>query len=321
MRMPTVSQTGPAFPQKRKKKGFLWEIRRHWLLFLFTLPALLYLLVFKYLPIVGIIIAFEKYNPIKGIFGSKFVGLDNFIFFFRGSQWKSVTFNTFYLNALFIITGTIAAIFIAVAMSELGKSIYVRVSQSIMILPNFISWVTIALFSVAFIGSGGVINKLIESFGGEIIPFYNSAGLWPSIFVIIRIWKGAGFGAVVYMAAITGIDVEINEAATIDGASRLQRIFYVTIPLLKDTVILMTLLSVGWIFYGDFAMIYAFVGDNSSLFKTTDVIDTYVFRALRTNTNMGMSASIGLYQSVVGFILVLITNMLVRKVNPESAIF
>ncbi|MCL2461363.1 MAG: ABC transporter permease subunit [Defluviitaleaceae bacterium] len=291
------------------------------MLYLFTVPALLYLLIFKYLPMIGVVIAFEKYNPVKGMFGSKFVGLDNFVFFFRGTQWKSVTFNTFYLNALFIVSGTVVSIFIAVAMAELGKSLYVRISQSVMILPNFISWVVVALFSVAFIGSGGVINKAVEAVGGQSIPFYNSAGLWPGIFVIIRLWKGAGFGAVVYMAAITGIDTEINEAATIDGASRLQRITHITIPLLKDTMVLLTLLAIGGIFYGDMAMIYAFIGDNSALFKTTDVIDTYVFRALRTSTNMGMSAAVGLFQSVIGFILVFITNTVVKKFNPESAIF
>jgi len=270
---------------------------------------------------VGIIIAFQKFNPIQGLFGSAFVGLDNFIFFFRGAQWRYVTYNTFYLNALFILSGTIAAVLIAIIMTELAKGLYVRITQSIMILPNFISWVVIAMFSVAFIGSNGVINRLIASFGAETVAFYNSPGLWPVIFVIIRIWKGAGFGAVVYMAAIMGIDSEIYEAATIDGASRIQRIFRVTVPLLKDTVILLTLLSVGGIFYGDFAMIYAFIGDTAILYPTTDVIDTYVFRALRTSGNMGMSAAVGLYQSLIGFILVVVTNTVVKKVNPESAIF
>ena len=308
-------------PVKPGKKGFIWEMRRNWMLYLFTVPALLYILIFKYLPMAGIVIAFQKFNPVKGLFGSKWIGFENFRFFFRGSQWGGVTFNTFYLNLLFIVTGTIAAIFIAVMMTELTKGPYVRVSQSVMILPNFISWVVVALFSIAFLGGNGVINKVISTLGGDSIAFYNNAAIWPLIFVIIKIWKGAGFGAVVYMAAITGIDTEIYEAATIDGASRLQRIFLITLPLLKDTVILMTLLAVGGIFYGDFAMIYAFVGDNAALFSTTDVIDTYVFRALRTSGNMGMSAAVGLYQSLIGFILVVFTNTIVKKVNPESAIF
>jgi len=306
---------------QKKKKGFLWEIRTHFLLYLFTLPALLYLLIFRYIPMVGNVIAFQKFNPIQGLLNSTFVGLENFRFFFRGSQWKSITVNTFYLNALFIITGTVASILIAIIMTELGKGIYVRVSQSIMILPNFISWVVVALFSIAFIGGNGLVNKFLESIGSASIPFYYAADMWPGLFVIIRIWKGAGIGAVFYMAAITGFDPEIYEAATIDGATRIQRIWRITLPLLQNTIVILTLLSIGNIFYGDFAMIYAFIGDNSVLFETTDVIDTYVFRALRTTTNMGMTAAIGLYQSLIGFILVLAANTIVKKISPESAIF
>jgi len=308
-------------PKKGGKDGFAREMRRNWTLYMLTLPALLFLLVFRYAPMFGIIIAFKKFIPIEGIIKSPFVGLENFVFFFRGSLWKSVSFNTFYLNALFILTGTVAAIFLAIALSELGRTLYVRISQSVMILPNFISWVVIALFAVAFLGGNGVINKVIESMGYDPILFYNEAKFWPKIFVIIRIWKGAGYSAVIYMAAITGIDTEIFEAAVIDGASRFQKIFYIILPLLKTTVILLTLLAVGGIFYGDFGMIYAFIGDNGPLLKTTDVIDTYVFRALRQDTNFGRPAAIGLFQSVIGFILVLATNTVVKKINPESAIF
>jgi len=311
-----------AFLANRKpKNGFISEISRHWLLYALTVPAFIYLIVFKYLPMLGVIIAFQKFNPIQGLFGSPFVGMENFRFFFRGSSWRSVTFNTFYLNVLFITTGTLAAVFIAIAMTELRKGTYVRVSQSVMILPNFLSWVVVALFSIAFMGSNGVINRVLKMLGQSTIPFYNEPGVWPLAFVIIRIWKGAGFGAVVYMAAITGMDTEIYEAATIDGASQLQRIWRITLPLLKDTVILMTLLAIGGIFYGDFAMIYAFIGDTAKLYPTTDVIDTYVFRALRTSNNMGMSAAVGLYQSFIGFILVITTNAIIKKVNPASAIF
>ena len=309
----------------KKKNGFLREITQKWQLYILTLPAIVFLLIFKYLPMAGIVIAFQKFSPIKGIFGSPWVGLDNIRFFFRGQQWQSVTFNTFYLNILFIISGTTASILIAVAVTELRRSFrrgfYTRVSQSLMILPNFLSWVIVAMFSVAFLGSNGVINLTLTSLGLEPASFYIDPKPWPAIFVIIRIWKGAGFGAVVYMAAITGIDPEIYESATIDGASQLRRIWHITLPLLKDTVVLMTLLSIGGIFYGDFGMIYAFIGDTAVLFPTTDVVDTYVFRALRSSNNMGMSAAVGLYQSVIGFILVVTTNTIVKKINPESAIF
>lgn len=227
-----------------------------------------------------------------------------------------------WLNILFIITGTAAAVAIAIMVTEIGKNWFAKVSQSVMIFPNFISWAVVAMFSQAFIGSdGGYINKWIEFFGGESISFYSEPDVWPLIFVIIRIWKSAGYGAIIYMAAIVGIDTCIYESARIDGASRSQCIFRITIPLLKDTVILLTILGVGNIFYGDFGMIYTLIGDNSMLFKTTDVIDTYVFRSIRTSGSMGMSMAVGLYQSFIGFLLVIGSNMLAKRYSPDSAIF
>lgn len=305
-----------------QKKGFIAEIRRNWGLYLLILPCIIYAIVFKYLPMVGIVIAFEDFNPIKGMFGSKLIGFGNFKYFFRGSKWMQITFNTLWLNTLFIITGTIASIAIAIMLTELGKGLFVRFNQSAMILPNFISYAVVAMFLQAFIGSeGGLINRFLTAIGKDTISFYSNPDVWPLIFVIIRIWKGAGYGAIVYMATIVGIDTEIYESARIDGASRWQIIMKITLPLLKNTVILLTLMSIGNIFYGDFGMIYTIIGDNSMLFPTTDVIDTYVFRSIRTSGSMGMSAAVGLYQSVIGFILVVTVNKIAKKLNPESAIF
>ena len=312
-----------AVPVMRKKKtGFFGEMHQNFWLYMLIVPCILFAIIFKYLPMVGIVIAFQDYNPIKGMFGSEFVGLDNFKYFFRGSQWLQITFNTLYLNVLFIVTGTIASIAIAIMITELGKNWFVRLNQSVMIFPNFISYAVVAMFAQAFIGSDdGYVNQWIEVFGGTPISFYSEPGVWPLILVIIRIWKGAGYGAIVYMAAIVGIDNGVYEAARIDGASRMQTIFRLTLPMLQDTVILLTLLSVGNIFYGDFGMIYTLVGDNSMLFETTDVIDTYVFRSIRTSGSMGMSAAVGLYQSLIGFFLVIGVNALAKKFSPESAIF
>ena len=297
-------------------------MRQNFWMYMLMLPAILFAIVFKYIPLCGLTIAFQDFNPIKGIFGSKFVGFDNFRYFFRGSQWFQITFNTLFLNVLFIITGTVVSVALAIMLTELGKSIFVRFNQSVMIFPNFISWAVVAMFAQAFIGSdGGFINQWIEMFGGTPISFYSEASVWPTIFVIIRIWKGAGYGAIVYMAAIVGIDTSIYEAARIDGASRMQMIFRITCPLLKSTVVLMTILSVGNIFYGDFGMIYTMVGDNSILFPTTDVIDTYVFRSIRTSGSMGMSAAVGLYQSLIGFLLVIATTKFAHKLSPGSGIF
>ncbi|MDW7656601.1 MAG: ABC transporter permease subunit [Bacillota bacterium] len=308
--------------QEKKKDRFITEIRKNFWLYMLAVPAILYAIVFKYIPLVGISIAFQDFNPIKGLFGSQFIGLDNFKYFFRGSQWLQITINTLWLNILFIVTGTIAAVSLAIILVELGKNIFVKFNQSVMIFPNFISWVVVAMFVQAFIGSdGGYINRWIQALGGTPISFYTEARAWPVIFVVVRIWKGAGFGAIIYMATILGIDTGMYEAARIDGASRMQAIFRITIPMLKETVILLTILGIGTIFYGDFGMIYTMVGDNSVLFSTTDVIDTYVFRSIRTSGSMGMSAAVGLYQSLIGFLLVIFSNQMAKKYSPDAAIF
>lgn len=302
---------------KAKKK----ELIKNRGLYFLLLPAIIFIIIFAYLPMIGVVIAFEDYDPIKGFFGSKFVAVENFKFFFSSSSWLQVTINTIYLNVLFIITGTIVSVFIAVAMSEISDGIFKKVSQTLMTLPYFVSWATIALFAVAFFSTNGVINNVIDALGGDPISFYATPDVWPLSFVLIRIWKGGGWGAIVYMASLLSIDKETIEAAQMDGASHLQIILKIKLPLITPMIVLMTILSIGNIFKGDFGMIYPFIGDNALLYPTTDVIDTYVFRALRTFTNYGRTAAIGLYQSVMGFVLVLVANALAKRYSPESAIF
>ncbi|QNK60573.1 sugar ABC transporter permease [Paenibacillus sp. PAMC21692] len=285
-----------------------------------TLPALLFSLIFSYLPLAGITMAFQDFNPIKGIFGSEFIGLRNFEFFFRGRDWFTVTFNTVFLNLLFIGFGTLLSITLAIMLSELGKSLFVRGMQSIMILPNFISWPIVGLFSVAFLTADtGTLDGLMKWLG--ISDAYMESSIWPVILLFFSLWKGAGFGAIVYLAAIAGIDRGLYEAAKIDGASRLQCIFRITLPMLKSTIIMLFLLALGGIFSGTLDMVYSLVGDNSFLFPTTDTIDTYVFRALRTQGSFGMSQAVALYQSIIGFILVVLSNQLVKKFDKDSSIF
>ena len=316
MSLPNV-QTRRPFKERVKR----WDIVKNRWIYLLLLPSLIFMLVFAYLPMIGIVIAFEDYDPMLGFFKSAWIGMENFKFFFSSSSWLLVTLNTLYLNALFIITGTVVSLIIAVVMSEIKNKWFTRVAQTFMTLPNFVSWATIALFSVAFFSVDGILNKAVTGMGGSSIPFYSSPDMWPLAFVLIRLWKGAGWGAIVYMAAILGIDKEIYEAARIDGASRLRCIFKITLPLIKNIVILMFIMSIGNIFKGDFGMIYPFIGDNALLYPTTDVIDTYVYRALRTFTNYGRTAAIGLYQSVMGFALVLFANWLARRHSPEAAVF
>lgn len=287
-----------------------------------NVPTILFFIVFAYIPMIGIVIAFQDFNPVDGILHSKFVGFDNFKFFLGSDACARVVFNTLFLNALFILSGTFVSIVIALMLSEISGKVFKKVSQSIVILPHFISWTVVALFLEALISTDtGIFNKLLTNLGLPQIAFYSNAAAWPPLLVLLKIWQGAGYGSIVYLAAIAGIDQEIYEAAKIDGATRLQCITRITLPMLKPTIVLLLIMSVGKIFNGDFGMIYALVGNNTILYPTTDVIDTYAYRQLMELGDMGMSGAVGLLQSVLGFIMVAVTNFIARKVYPEAAIF
>lgn len=216
----------------------------------------------------------------------------------------------------------VCSILIALAVSEVSNRWFKKISQSVILLPHFISWTVVALLMEAFLKTdGGIINRFITFLGFDVIPFYQSPRVWPALLTFLRVWQGAGYGSIVYLAAITGLDQEMYEAARVDGASRLQRIRYLTLPLLKSTAVLLFIMNVGKIFNGDFGMIYTLVGNNSVLYPTTDVIDTYVYRQLVEANNMGMSSAVGLYQSIMGFVMVMITNFITKKADPESALF
>jgi putative aldouronate transport system permease protein len=306
----------------KKKNSFIQEIRKNHLLYLLTLPGILLIFVFAYLPIFGIAIAFQDYNPVKGIFGSPFVGFKNFRFFIESDEIFRVLFNTVFLNLLFILCGTVVSVSIAIMFSELKSKKFKALTQTIVTLPNFLSWTVVAMIvSVYLPYQGGMLNQILNAFGFESIAFFNEPGYWPFILVCIKIWHGAGFGSIVYLATISGINPEIYESASMDGASRWGKIWHITLPLLKPTIILLLLLALGGIFYGDFGMIYAIVGRNALLYPTTDVIDTYVYRALTDLGNVSMSAAIGFFQSFVGFVLVLTVNQITRKFSPDSALY
>lgn len=310
--------------KKRKKNSFFKEINKNKWLYVLLLPGLIYFTVFCYMPMIGLYIAFVDYNPLAGMYGlaSKFVGFSNFSFFFTSNDWIKVTFNTFYLNALFIITGLFTQILLAIGLNELGNKTFKKITQTFMFLPNFLSWTVVSVFSIAlFSTDAGVINHILNAVGLNSINFYQDPAVWPVLLVFLRIWKGAGFGTVIYLASITSIDQEIYEAAKIDGSTRLQSIFYITIPMLKTTTVMLLILSIGSIFNGDFGMIFALIGDNPLLRSTTDVIDTFVYRALRLNNDVGMSSAVGLFQSVVGFIMVITANKIARKMSDDSSLF
>nr|WP_245976118.1 ABC transporter permease subunit [Paenibacillus prosopidis] len=311
---------------KKNKKSFLSDVKQNFYLYLLVLPGILYFAIFKYLPMVGIIVAFQDFNTMKGLFKSEFVGLKNFVYFFTSKDWLVVTWNTVFLNILFLFTGLFFSILIAIVLSEISSKYFKKVTQSLVILPNFISWTLVSMFVFALLSTDiGFINSVLKAFGfiqeGQEISFYSNPDLWVGILVVLKIWKGAGFGSVIYLAAIAGIDQEIYEAAKIDGATRMQCITKITLPQLRTTVVLLTLFGIGDIFQGDLGMIYAIVGDNPNLYHTTDVIDTYVFRMLRQMNDISMSSAIGLYQSLVGLVIVFVTNRLAKKYDSDSAIF
>jgi putative aldouronate transport system permease protein len=315
-----------ASSRSRKQRGavggIIHELRRNKFMYLLAFPGMFWFIVFAYLPMGGIVIAFQDYQVMKGITGSKFIGLKNFEFFFRSSDWIKVVTNTLYLNILFIVIGTIAAVAIAIMVTEIGGNTFKKVTQSVMIFPNFLSWTVVSMFMTAFVATdGGFMNQILGVFGIAPITFLSSPQYWPAILVLLKIWHGAGFGSIIYMATIAGINPEIYESASMDGASRWQKIRFITLPLLKPTIILLTILAVGGIFNGDFGLIYAIIGRNPMLYPTTDVIDTYVFRALMDLGDLGMSAAIGFLQSFIGFVLVITVNAVAKKAAPDSAIF
>ena len=213
------------------------------------------------------------------------------------------------------------SIILALVFVEIKKKVYNKVVQTIAIFPHFVSWTVVAMFMSGIIGGSGILTRWIVDNGGTDPAFYTNPGWWPLILVLLKLWQGAGYGTIVYVAAITGFDQEMYEAARVDGATRLQQITKITLPLLKTTAIMLTIMSVGKIFNGDFGMIYALVGDNAALYSTTDVIDTFVYRALRQLNNLGMSTATSFFQSIVGLVLVFATNFITKKVEPDAAIF
>lgn len=319
--MSTLEKPAAAAYKPRKKRGFFKEIWSNKFLYLLAVPAIVYTFIYCYMSLPYIAIAFEKFNYKTGIF-SEFVGLQNFEHFFASSWAWTVTRNTLVINILFLIVGTVCAVLLAIILNEIRAKKFLKVSQSTMLFPYFISWVIVSYMLQGILGTdNGFINNMIASAGGDRISFYQQPGYWYPILLILHIWKTTGYSAIIYLAAITGIDEGLYEAAYIDGATRMKRIRYITMPLLMPTICIMTLMSIGRIFYGDFGMFYAIIRDNSSLMPIAEVIDTYVYRTFKNTGNPSLSMAVGLYQSVVGFILVFTSNTLVKKFFPEGALF
>ena len=285
----------------KKKSGFIHEIKSQKALYLLALPAIIYTFIYGYLTLPYMIIAFEDFNFRTGIF-SPFVGLKNFKYFFKSSWAWVVTRNTLVINILFLIAGTISSVLLALLLNEIQHRRFLKVSQSMMLFPFFISWVIVSYMLNGFLATDtGLINNLRASNELPRINFYAQPKYWYPILLVLNIWKNTGYNAIIYLAAITSIDPGLYEVAAIDGATRFDRIWYITLPLLLPVISILTLMSIGRIFYGDFGMLYAIVRDNSSIMPITEVIDTYVFRTFKNTGNPSLSMAIGFYQSIVGY--------------------
>ena len=286
------------------------------------IPGIVLLLVFAYVPMLGIIIAFKDYRNNLGIFKSKWVGFQNFKFFFESQDAWRIGRNTVGYGILFIVIGLIAAVTIAILLYEVRSRKALKFYQTSMILPHFLSWVIVGYITYILLEpSMGILNKIIRFFGGEGLQWYSEPKYWIFILPIVNVWKTVGLKSIMYYAALMGIDEQLFEAAQIDGAGRFKQILYITIPSLVPLMVTLTILDVGHIIKGDFGFFYTIPRDVGLLYPTTDIIDTYVYRGLRTGSDIGITTAVGLFQSAVGLVMVIATNLVVKKISPENSLF
>ena len=310
-------------PDLRKRKhGFLFNLKKHWLLFIMLIPAIAYVLVFSYAPMTGLVLAFKRYQFRGGIYFSPWNGLQNFEALLIAGKLGMATRNTLLYNIAFIALGVVFEMGSAILLNEIVFKRFKKLSQTLMFLPYFISWVVVsAIVYNVFNYERGVVNHVLTALGGDAFDLYNTPGAWPILLVLLKLWKQTGYGSVVYLAAITGLDQEMFEAATIDGANAWQKVRHITIPMLIPTMMILVLLGVGNIFRGDFGLFYQTVKSSAILQPVTEVIDTYVFKLLITDGNIGVSAAAGLDQSVLCFITINVCNYLVKRVQPDYALY
>lgn len=305
-----------------RQKSVMRQLMDSKVLLLMCLPAIVFFIVFNYMPLPGVWIAFTNFNYRDGIFGSPFVGFRNFEFLIKSGQLWTLTRNTILYNLAFIVFGNILQIAIAIMLNEIRSTFFKKISQAAMFLPFFISAVLVGVIAFNLLNyDTGALNALIKETGGDPIKIYSTAGAWPLIIITVHLWQSTGYGSIVYFAAIMGIDRTLYEAAAIDGASAWQRIRYVTLPSLKPTFIILVLFSLGSIMHGNFGLFWNLIGNNASLFSTTDIIETSVYRMVLSQNNFTTSTAVGLYQSLFGFALVMTANWIVRRINKDYALF
>lgn len=304
------------------KMSFFKTIWKYRVLTLMCLPAIIFFFAFSYMPLPGIYVAFVKYNYRDGIFGSKFVGLQNFEFLAESGKLFDLTKNTILYNLAFIVLGNLLAVVVAILLNEMRSKWFKKVSQTMMFLPYFISQVLVGVLVYNILNyDTGFANSILTALGMEKWQPYADPNCWPVLLVIIYLWQQTGYNSVVYFAAIMGIDAEMVEASRVDGANAFQKIRYIILPSLKPTIVILLLFALGGIVKGNFGLFYNIVGTNSLLYGTTDIIETFVYRATMTDFNFSTASAVGLYQSVVGFVIVMTVNYIVKKIEPEYSLF
>lgn len=310
--------------RKGRGKSFFHELKKSRTLLLMLLPAAVTIFIFAYLPMGGMILAFKNFNYKDGIWGSPWTKgiFDNFKFFFLSGKAFSVTVNTFLYNLSFIAVNTFFAVLFAVILSEAGNKYFKKLTQSAIFLPYFVSWVIVGTIAYNLLNyENGVVNGILGMLGLEPVNIYANGPAWRIIIVLFNAWKSVGYSMVVYLAAVTGVDMQLHESAKIDGANIFQRVRHVTFPAILPTVVTMVLLDVSKIFRGNLDLFYQLVGKNGALYDSTDVIDTFVFRSLLETSDIGMAASAGFYQSILCFVTIMLVNGIVKRVQSDYALF
>ncbi len=291
-------------------------------LLLLALPAIVLVFVFAYVPMAGIVLAFKQFRVSLGVFGSPWVGLKNFEFYFKSADaWRTIR-NTLGMNFLMIAVHLVFNIAFALLCFNLRSKHAIKVYQTVTIVPSFLSWVVVGYLVYALLKpAGGIMNQMIELLGGDPVKWYSVPNKWPIILLLTSLWHGVGSGSLFYFASLVTIEKDYFEAASLDGATKWQELRYIILPFLMPLIVILQILAIGNIFRADFGLFFNVTRDSGALYPTTDVIDTYIFRALISLGNIGMSAAVGVFQSIVGFVLILTTNYIVNKIEPDNAFF
>jgi putative aldouronate transport system permease protein len=305
-----------------KKKSRWKEFRDNFELSVLLIPGMIFFLIFSYVPMLGLIIAFKDYRNNLGVFGSEWVGLRNFKFFFTSQDAWRIARNTMGYGILFIILGIICAVTIAILLYEIKNKLALKFYQTTMILPHFLSWVIVGYITYILLEPNiGILNNILNFFGMKGIDWYLEPKYWVVILPVVNVWKTVGLNCIMYYAALMSIDEQLFEAANIDGASKWKQIKYITIPSLVPLMTILTILHIGNIIKGDFGLFYNIPRNVGLLYPTTDIIDTYIYRGLQTGDDIGITTAVGLFQSFVGLIMVVATNKIVKKISPENSLF